>query len=146
MKIIELFRKHSFDKIKPSLDHLFVVNCGHHLTEEARSKWKAIYDLWTQKTNPVGSNFHVYLAVRWEYTSPMLDMNCTVCDSAGEILHPLAIHENKAEALGMEVIVENYVDIDVLDLTAGLFWEMTYYPFDNKDILDNPLGRLFGHE
>ena len=63
----------------------------------------------------------------------MLDMNCTVCNCDDDILHALAEHENKEEALGMEVIVEDYVDIDELDLTAGLFWEMTYYPFDYKE-------------
>lgn len=145
MKIIELFRKHSFDKIKPSFDHLFVVNCGHHLTEEACSKWKTIYDQWAQQTNPIISSFHVYLAVRWEYASPMLDMNCTVCNCDNDILHALAEHENKEEALGMEVIVEDYVDIDELDLTAGLFWEMTYYPFDYKGKLGDSLGQVFGH-
>ena len=132
MKIIELYRQHSFDEIKPNLDRLFVVNCGHHLTEETCSKWKAIYDQWAQQTNPIISNCHVYLAIRWEYASPMLDMNCTVCNYENEILHALAEHENKEEALGMDVIVEDYVDIDELELTAGLFWEMTYYPFDDN--------------
>ena len=77
--------------------------------------------------------FSCLSAVRWEYTSPMLDMNCTVCNCENEILHALAEHENKEVALGMEAIVEDYVDIDELDLTAGLFWEMTYYPFDYKE-------------
>ena len=45
----------------------------------------------------------------------------------------------------MEVIVEGYVDIDELDLTAGLFWEMTYYLFDYKDKLVDSSGQVLGH-
>ena len=131
MKIIDLFRKHSFEEIKPSFNQLFAVNSGYQLTNEACLKWAAIYERWANST-PIGSVFHVYLAFRWEFCSPNVDMNCTVCDQENNILHPLAMHENNEEALGMDVVVEDDVDINELDLTAGLFWEMTYYPFSGE--------------
>lgn len=131
MKAIELFRKYSFEDIKFRLDHLFVVNSRYHLTQEACLKWKVIYDRLASST-PIDSDCHIYLATRWEYSSPMVDMNCTVCDDEDKILYPLAEQKNKDEVLGMEVVVEDDVDIDELDLTAGLFWEMTYFPFDSE--------------
>ena len=101
------------------------------MTQEASSKWKAIYDRWAIHLDLRVVGFHVYWAARWEGASPMLDMNCTVCNVGNGILYPLAKHKSKEEALGMEVIIEDNLIIDEFDLTAGLFWEMTYYPFDN---------------
>ena len=128
MKIICLFRKYSFEEIRANFDHLFEVNSSYHLTQEAFSKWEAIYNHWAKDSTIISSSYHVYLAGRWENASPMIDMNCMVCDQENNFLHPLAKHENKNEALGMDIIVEDYIDINELDLAAGLFWEMTYYP------------------
>lgn len=131
MKIIDLFKAHSFEEILPSLDHLFEVNCGHNLIQEDCLKWEALYYRWANCSNPKATDSHVYLTTRWECTLPMLDMNCTVCNGANEILYPLAKHKCKEEVLGMEVVVEDNLVIDEFDLTAGLFWEMTYYPYDD---------------
>ncbi len=68
---------------------------------------------------------HIRLVSRWEYCSPMVDMNCSVYDSSDNIIAPLATYHPVNDALGMEV-VEDDVEITETELTAGLFWELTY--------------------
>ena len=41
----------------------------------------------------------------------------------------------------MIVISANHFDIAQLDLTVGLFWEMTYYTFDYKEQFLDSLGQ-----
>ena len=74
------------------------------------------------------SRYIIYLASRWERCSPMIDMNCSVYDKdADEIFQPMATYDSWSEILGMKIIIEHDIIITPQELTAGLFWEITYY-------------------
>jgi hypothetical protein len=58
-------------------------------------------------------------------TNSLIDWNCSVNDKKG-LLYSAAEHKDKIEVLGMEVNIRDDVEINEVELAAGLFWEMTY--------------------
>ena len=130
MTVSELFKKYDFDSVLPHLDHLFVVNSRHHLSDKSIEVFRCIYNHWAQsETKP--TNCYIRLASRWEYTSPSIDMNCHVRNKT-DFCYSVADQKDMIEVLSMKVKVDKYVEISELELAAGLFWEMTYYNPRNK--------------
>ena len=131
MKVLELYKKYDFEKVLPHLDHLFVVNSKHHLSDASIEVFRGIYNHWSNECEPKPTCLYIELASRWEMTNSLIDWNCSVNDKKG-LLHSAAEHKDKIEVLSMEVKVRDYVEISEVELAAGLFWEMTYYgPKDN---------------
>ena len=65
---------------------------------------------------------------RWERCSPMIDMNCSVYDKdTDEVFQPMATYAPISEILDMNITIEHDIIITPQELTAGLFWEITYY-------------------
>ena len=125
MKVLELYKKYDFEKVLPHLDHLFVVNSKHHLSDASIEVFRGIYNHWTNECEPKPTCLYIELASRWEMTNSLIDWNCSVNDEKG-LLHSAAEHKDKFEVLSMEVKVRDYVEISEVELAAGLFWEMTY--------------------
>ena len=125
MKVLELFRKYDFESVLPHLDHLFVVNSRHHLSDASIEVFCGIYNHWANECEPKPTNLYIELASRWELTNSLIDWNCSVNDKKG-LLYSAAEHKDKIEVLSMEVKVRDDVDISEVELAAGLFWEMTY--------------------
>ena len=125
MKVLELYKKYDFEKVLPHLDHLFVVNSKHHLSDASIEVFRGIYNHWTNECEPKPTCLYIELASRWEMTNSLIDWNCSVNDKKG-LLHSAAEHKDKIEVLSMEVKVRDYVEISEVELAAGLFWEMTY--------------------
>ena len=126
MTVLELFRKYDFETVLPHLDHLFVVNSRHHLSDASINVFRGIYNHWANECEPKPTNLYIELASRWEMTNSLIDWNCSVNDKKG-LLHSAAEHKDKIEVLSMEVKVRDYVEISEVELAAGLIWEMTYY-------------------
>ena len=125
MTVLELFRKYDFKRVLPHLDHLFVVNSKHHLSDASIEVFRGIYNHWANECKPKSTDLYIELASRWEMTNPLIDWNCSVNDEKG-LLHSAAEHKDKIEVLSMEVKVRIDVEISEVELPAGLFWEMTY--------------------
>ena len=125
MKVFELYKKYDFESVLPHLDHLFVVNSKHHLSDASIEVFRGIYNHWSNECEPKSTTLYIELASRWEMTNSLIDWNCSVNDEKG-LLHSAAEHKDKFEVLSMEVKVRDYVEISEVDLAAGLFWEMTY--------------------
>ena len=124
MTVSELFKKYDFDSVLPHLDHLFVVNSGHHLSDESKKVFRDFYNHWTQsETKP--TNCYIRLVSRWEHTSPSIDMNCHVREKT-TFCYSVADQKDMIEVLSMKVRVDKDVEISEVELAAGLFWEMTY--------------------
>ena len=125
MTVLELFKKYDCDSILPHLDHLFVVNSGHHLSDASIEVFRGIYNHWAQcEIRP--TNCHIRLVSRWEHTSPSIDMNCHVKENS-TFCYSVADQKDMIEVLSMKVKVDKDVEISEVELAAGLFWEMTYY-------------------
>ena len=123
--VLELFKKYDFESVLPHLDHLFVVNSRHHLSDKSIEVFRCIYNHWAQsETKP--TNCHIRLCSRWEYTSPSIDMNCHVREKT-TFCYSVADQKDMIEVLSMKVRVDKDVEISEVELAAGLFWEMTYY-------------------
>ena len=131
MTVSELFKKYDFESVLPHLDHLFVVNSRHHLSDASIEVFREIYNHWVQcETKP--TNCHIRLCSRWEYTSPSIDMNCHVREKT-TFCYSVADQKDMIEVLSMKVRVDKDIEISEVELAAGLFWEMTYYgPKDNR--------------
>ena len=125
MTVLELFRKYDFESVLPHLDHLFVVNSKHHLSDASIEVFRIIYNDWANECEPKPTNLYIELASRWEMTNSLIDWNCSVNDEKG-LLYSAAEHKDKIEVLSMEVNVRDDVEISEVELAAGLFWEMTY--------------------
>ena len=125
MKVFELYKKYDFESVLPHLDHLFVVNSKHHLSDASIEAFRGIYNHWSNECEPKPTCLYIELASRWEMTNSLIDWNCSVNDKKG-LLHSAAEHKDKIEVLSMEVKVRDYVEISEVELAAGLFWEMTY--------------------
>ena len=130
MTVSELFKKYDFESILPHLNHLFMVNSGHHFSDASIEVFRGLYKKWTEcETKPTKS--YIRLVSRWEYTSPSIDMNCHVRNKT-DFCYAVADQKDMIEVLGMKVRVDKDVEISEVELAAGLFWEMTYYgPKDN---------------
>ena len=126
MKVFELYKKYDFESVLPHLDHLFVVNSKHHLSDASIEVFRGIYYHWANECEPKPTDLYIELASRWEMTNSLIDWNCSVNDKKG-LLHSAAEHKDKIEVLGMKVRVDKDVEISEVELAAGLFWEMTYY-------------------
>lgn len=125
MTVLEIFKKYDFESVLPHLDHLFVVNSRHHLSDASIEVFRGLYNLWAQECEPKSTNLYIELASRWEMTNSLIDWNCSVNDEKG-LLYSAAEHKDKIEVLSMEVKVRVDVEISEVELAAGLFWEMTY--------------------
>ena len=125
MTVLELFRKYDFESVLPHLDHLFVVNSKHHLSDASIDVFRGIYNHWANECEPKPTGLYIELASRWEMTNSLIDWNCSVNDKKG-LLYSAAEHKDKIEVLSMEVKVDDDVEISEVELAAGLFWEMTY--------------------
>ena len=134
MTVLELFRKYDFESVLLHLDHLFVVNSRHHLSDASVEVFRGIYNHWAKECEPKPTNLYIELASRWELTNSLIDWNCSVNDEKG-LLHSAAEHNDKIEVLSMEVNVKDDVEISEVELAAGLFWEMTY--LGPKNIVNN---------
>lgn len=78
MTVLELFRKYDFESVHPHLDHLFVVNSRHHLSEASIEVFRGIYNHWANECEPKHTNLFIELASRWELTNSLIDWNCSV--------------------------------------------------------------------
>ena len=125
MTVLELFRKYDFESVFPHLDHLFVVNSKHHLSDASIEVFRGIYNHWANECEPKPTDYYIRLVSRWEYTSPSIDMNCHVRNKT-TFCYAVADQKDMIEVLGMEVRVDDDVEISEVEVAAGLFWEMTY--------------------
>lgn len=122
-----LLTRFSFDDILFDFKHLYQKNAPEAYQ---KTNWEAYRNVYQnlQKVETSDSRYVLYLASRWEGCSPMIDMNCSVYDKdADEILQPMATYASWPEILGMKIIIEHDIIITPQELTAGLFWEITYY-------------------
>lgn len=131
MKIAEYFKKYSFDEIRQDYIHLFEENASKILTEEESTAWGRIYDrIKSMAENRAKDSgiYHACLVSRWEKASPRIDMNCHFCDSKNYMIGPLvdAVAKHPDELLAMELFIDKDVEISETEITAGLFWEITY--------------------
>ena len=78
MTVLELFRKYDYESVIPHLNHLFVVNSKHSMTAEFIEVCRGIYYYWANECEPKSTEWYIRLASRWEWTSPSIDMNCSV--------------------------------------------------------------------
>ena len=134
MTVLELFRKYDFKNVLPHLDHLFVVNSKHHLSEASIEVFRGIYNHWANECETKPTEYYIRLVSRWEYTSPSIDMNCHVRNKT-TFCYSVADQKDMIEVLGMKVRVDEDVEISEVELAAGLFWEMTYK--GPKNIVNN---------
>lgn len=125
MTVLDLFRKYDFESVLPHLDHLFVVNSRHHLSDASINVFRGIYNHWANECEPKPTDYYIRLVSRWEYTSPSIDMNCHVRNKT-TFCYAVADQKDMIEVLGMEVKVDDDVVISEVELASGLFWEMTY--------------------
>ena len=58
----------------------------------------------------------------------MIDTNCSVYSKTDHRLDcPVANYHSWAKILGMDIQIDDGVEITAQELTAGLLWEITYY-------------------
>lgn len=89
--------------------------------------WKEIYDR-CREIEPAVSEYYIYLGSRWEHCCPMVDMNCCIFDTRNdERRSPMSWYPSWSEIVGMKIVVNKDVNISLEELTAGMFWEITYY-------------------
>lgn len=125
MTVLDLLRKYDFESVIPHLNHLFEVNSKHSMSAEFIEVCRGIYNHWANECAPKPTDCYIRLVSRWEYTSPSIDMNCHVRNKT-TFCYSVADQEDMIEVLGMEVKVDEDVEISEVELAAGLFWEMTY--------------------
>lgn len=134
MTVSEIFKRNDYESVVPHLNHLFEVNSKHSMSAEFIEVCKGIYNHWANECEPKSTEWYIRLVSRWEWTSPSIDMNCSV-ESRKGFRYAVADQEDMIEVLGMEVKVDDDVEMSEVELAAGLFWEMTYR--GPKNIVNN---------
>lgn len=76
------------------------------------------------KTAPARTIYHLHIVDRWEGTSPRIDMTCTVRDPDDEIVYIIEDFPSLEELMGMEVFVDDDVELSMEEIIAGLLWEL----------------------
>lgn len=122
-----LLSAYCFDEIVEEFKALWRVNAPEQADSLDLGGWRKIYQS-LQELDAKPSSYYIRLRGRWEGCSPLVDMNCTVCEGGNDSLcSPMASHPSWAEVLGMEIVMDGDVQITPQELTAGLLWEITYY-------------------
>lgn len=122
-----LLTRFSFDDILPDFKHLYQRNASDSFLKTDWEKYRTVYQN-LQNREISETRYVLYLAPRWEGCSPMIDMNCSVYDKdTDEVFQPMATYAPISEILDMNITIEHDVIITPQELTAGLFWEITYY-------------------
>lgn len=123
----KLFNRYSFAEIATAFTALWKYNEPKKAERLDLVQWEKLYQSIRQKDT---KTFDCYIVVgwRWEGCYPKIGMNCAVfIRKDHRLLHTVAEHPSWAEILGMEIIVEEEVQITPRELAAGMLWEMTYY-------------------
>lgn len=76
------------------------------------------------KTEPAETRYHLHIIDRWEGCFPRIDMTCTVRDSDDDIAYVIEDFPSLAGLMGMEVWVDDDVELSDAEIIAGLFWEL----------------------
>ena len=127
MTFKDLLEQFSFDEIIPAFKALWQRNAPEQAARLDMKDWRKIYRS-IQEIKPVYSPYYIRLGYRWEGCIPMVDMNCSVYTKEDNALcYPLSNHLQWAESLGMEIIIDEDVQLSLQELNAGLLWEITYY-------------------
>lgn len=122
-----LLSRFEFEDIRTAFVSLWKADCPDKAEQLDLEGWKEIYDK-CREIEPAVSEYYIYLGSRWEHCCPMIDMNCRILDKSNDgLCGPLAWHPSWSELIGMEIAVNEDVDISLEELAAGLFWEITYY-------------------
>ena len=122
-----LLSTYHFDEIVEEFRALWRINAPKQAEHLDLGGWRKIYQS-LQALDAKPSPYYIRLECRWEGCSPLIDMNCAVRAKGNDSLcSPMANHPSWAEVLGMEIVVDGDVQITPQELTAGLFWEITYY-------------------
>lgn len=123
----QLFNRYSFAEIATAFTALWKYNEPKKAEQLDLVQWEKLYQSIRQKDISL-SDYYIVVGWRWEGCYPKIDMNCAVFIRKNhQLLHAMAEHPSWAEVLGMEIIVEEEVQITPQELTAGILWEMTYY-------------------
>lgn len=122
-----LLTRFSFDDILTDFKTLYQINAPESFQETDWETYRKIYQR-LQELDVAQSDYVVYLSSRWEGVSPLIDMNCAIYNkNEDEFLQPVATYSPLSEVLGMRIIISSDIIITPQELTAGLFWEITYY-------------------
>ena len=123
----DLLATYRFDEIVEEFKTLWRYNAPKQVEHLDLEGWRKIYQS-LQGLEARSSRYYIRLWCRWESCSPLVDMNCSVYEKGSDNLYsPMANYPFWAEILGMEIVVEEGVQITPQELTAGLLWEITYY-------------------
>lgn len=127
MTFRDLLSAYQFDGIVEEFKALWRINAPKQVDCLDLGGWRKIYQsLQTLEVKP--SSYYIRLGCRWEGCSPLVDMNCAVCEKGTDSFYsPVASYPSWREVLGMEIVVDGDVQISLQELTAGLLWEITYY-------------------
>ena len=140
MKVISILKKQKFDEFAADLVHLIENNTGRRPSDEIIDRCRKVYDKVLAEYQPQETPYHIRIVCRWEYCSPMVDMNCAVFErrdlrGCGAVF----AHDSRNEYLNMPVRCSRDVELTETELAAGLFFEMTYFPPEKE--LPFPFGR-----
>lgn len=127
MTFKDLFSRFSFAEIKLAFVTLWRGNSTQSAGHLDFFEWARIYQS-IQALQPNPTDCYIRLSARWEGCTPMIDMNCAVYNKKGNrLICPMACYPSWAETAGMEIVVEEDVEITPQELTVGLLWEITYF-------------------
>lgn len=117
--IKDLIDRYEYSELQEELGCLCKKDALLPLMQDAYIQLKAVIPETTDRT--------VQVVERWEYCSPMLDMNCHIRTRSGEILSPVAICDSWPELMSMPVYCLRRLRMTEKELLAGILWEVTYY-------------------
>lgn len=104
--------------------------------------WKKIYH-GIQSLNAKPSDYYILLVCQWERCSLKVDMNCSVYSKPDcQLVCPMAEYPSWEEFIGMDIQIDDDVEIAAQELTTGLLWEITYYG-GTKEISKENQKRIF---
>lgn len=117
--ISKILRQTSFDDVFESMTYV---------KDKSIQARRTTLNLFNSLQNiiPTDSEYHLHLVDRWEGCLSRIDLNCTIRDKNDEIKYIIEDFQNLEEIMGMEVWIDNDVEINNAEIIAGLCWELKY--------------------
>lgn len=145
MTFKDLLTQYAFAEIRQPFLHLWRTNEPQLAERLDIDKWEKIY-LKIQSLEAKPSEFYIGLVYRWEHCNPMIDMNCSVYSMSDNLrLCPVACYPSWQEIADMKVrLLEDDIRLTPQELTAGLFWEITYFGGTEEIARHNMENRSYG--
>ena len=124
MTVKELVDRHEFSELLKPLSKL----CDFNWLVSLQESYGKLRQLIPQPTCEI-----LRIVSRWEGMSPLIDCNSSVWNEEENNMMPLSLYQSLEKLLSMPIYVDEGVQLEEVELLAGILCDVTYLKMKQKD-------------